>query len=71
VHADVVRIELAAPLGPRDQLAAEAGRQQRRELLDARLQIVDDDDRLAFLRAGFLRTCARKRERASSGRRRG
>src|SRR5437660_10120166 len=51
VHADVVGIELAAALRPRNESFAEETRKNGCEFFDSRLQVIDDYDRLAVLRA--------------------
>src|SRR2546422_4797873 len=53
VHADVVGIEPAAALRPRNKSFSEETRKNGGEFLDSRLQVVDDHHRLAVLRAHF------------------
>src|SRR5205823_9708274 len=53
VHADVVGVELAVPLRPGNKFFSEEPWKYGRELLDARLEVVDDHDRLVFLRSDF------------------
>src|SRR3989449_8434764 len=53
VHADVVGIEPAAALRPRNKSFSEETRKNGGELLDSRLQVIDDHHRLAVLRAHF------------------
>src|SRR2546422_11368948 len=51
VHADVVGIEPAAALRPRNKSFSEETRKNGGEFLDSRLQVIDDHHRLAVLRA--------------------
>ncbi len=54
MHADVVRVQLAASLGPADEPPAEEVRHHGGELLDAGLEVVDHDHRLVGLRPHFF-----------------